>query len=370
MSRPPLEVLWLWAALVLPSWAVVDKWLHVRGLVVYSIAAAVALLFAPRLFAAIPRRACRAFGIATVLALIVAFLAIYPVVNTSGAYSGSDDDDAHNAGVAALLAGETPYSRTTYLGNELHQLPGSYVLAAPFAMVWTSALQNLFWLPLFFVALRQEVSDPRTPLVLAWLVLAISPAVLHQVVTGSSYSWNAITVLLGMWWLLRRPSSTLAAVALGVAMCSRPNFLFLMPLAFAALGRGAGWPVAVRQTAIAGGVAAALALPFYFMSPEFGPLNGWERLNRYDEIVPFAGAAILVAMGASAIWLAAGNTSRLGVFRHSAVVQVLPVAAGLILTIGSGAGDVTATAYASFASWFAVMGVAPRLEPWLAGNPS
>lgn len=369
MTRPPIQFAWLWAALVLPSWAVVDKWLHMGGLIGYSIAAAIALLFAPRLFALIPRRACRALAAATVLALAVVFVAAYPIVNTTAPHRGSDDDDAHNAGVAALLAGESPYSRVTYLGNHLHQLPGSFVLAAPFAVVWTSALQNIFWLPLFFVALRREVSDPRTPLVIAWLVLGLSPSVLHQVVTGSSYSWNAITVLLAMWWLMRRPSSAFAAAAVGVAICSRPNFFLLVPLVFTALGRSAGWPMALRQTAIIGTVTGALALPFYLANPEFAPVNGWSRLSQYDELVPNVSIGIFITMTALAIGLAARGDGRLAVFRRSALVQVFPVVAGLILTIGfSHDRDIGVAAYASFASWFALMGVAPALEPWLAGR--
>ena len=70
------------------------------------------------------------------------------------------------------------------------------MLAAPFVLLGTSALQNLFWLPLFFVAIRKEANS-RTALQLA-LVLVLSPGVMHEVVTGTGYASNTIYVLLGL----------------------------------------------------------------------------------------------------------------------------------------------------------------------------
>lgn len=369
MKRPPVALLWVWASLAFPSWSVVDKWLHLPGVIGYTVATALALLMAPRLFTAIPQRATRALGALTLLCLTVVFLWVYPIVNTHAENSGSDDDDAHNVGVAALLDGQSPYSRVTYLGNSLHQLPGSFVLAAPFALIWTSALQNLFWLPLFFLVVRREVSERRTPLVLAWLVLGLSPAVLHALVTGSSYSTNAISVLLAMWWLLRTPLSTLAALAFGLALCSRPNFWFLVPLVFAWLGREAGWHLAIRQMAIAGAVVAGSVLPLYIVSPDFGPLDAWDRLGRYDALVPFAGIAIVMAMGAIAIGLSCVRVDRAGLFRYCALVLAFPVVVSLILSCAlDGYPDFTIAAYGSFASWFALMAVATDLESWLTGG--
>src|SRR5205823_5031347 len=92
----------------------------------------------------------------TLLVIVIAFLLIYPHVNTHTPGTGSDDDDALNLGAMALLTGRFPYSCTTYLGNALHHFAGAFVLASPFVVLGTSALQNLFWLPLFFLAVREE----------------------------------------------------------------------------------------------------------------------------------------------------------------------------------------------------------------------
>src|SRR5437773_2523642 len=85
-----------------------------------------------------------------------------------------------------LLVFHSSYSRTTYLGNVLHQLPGAFVLAIPFVALGTSALQNLCWLPLFFLAVSKDANS-RTALELALLVLVLSPEVIHEVVTGTGH---------------------------------------------------------------------------------------------------------------------------------------------------------------------------------------
>ena len=100
----------------------------------------------------------------------------------------------------------------------------------------TSALQNLFWLPPFFVVIREE-SDGRTALSLAWLIFALSPVVMYEVVTGTGYVSNTIYVLLGLWWLVRTEHRAVAAIAWGVTLSSRANFILLLPLAFAVIRR-------------------------------------------------------------------------------------------------------------------------------------
>jgi len=75
----------------------------------------------------------------------------------------------------ALLAGRSPYARTTYLGNTRHHLPGAFLLASPFVLLGTSALQSLLWVSKFFLAVGHE-ADGDTALLLVWLVLVLSPA--------------------------------------------------------------------------------------------------------------------------------------------------------------------------------------------------
>lgn len=103
------------------------------------------------------------------------------------------------------------------------------MLASPFVRLGTNALQNLFR-PLFFLTVRAETNG-RTALQLAWLVLVLGPVVLEEIVTGRGYGSNTIYVLLGLWWLVRTKHRDVAAITWGVALASRANFLFLVPLA-------------------------------------------------------------------------------------------------------------------------------------------
>lgn len=366
----PIAVLWLWTALAIPSWPVVARFAGAGGVIVYSVLVAVALMVAPRLFARMPRRGLAALSGATWLAIVVLFAVAYPRVNVHTPGAGSDDDDAHDVGVSAMLHGESPYSHRTYLDNALHQLPGSYVLAAPFAILGASALQNLVCLPAFFGLIRRRTRDPRTPLFLAWMALLLSPAIAFQVATGSSYSWNTIWVLLGVWWIATRPRSVLAAVFCGIAICSRPNFFFLLPLAFGWLAREAGVRIATRAMAIVVTTAAALAIPFYVMSLQFGPLEGLARLTQFDDVVPGAGIGIALLMIAVTIALSLMRSDRDGLFLKCAIVQAIPVVAGMLLFLMTAdpGGGIAFAAYGSFAAWFALMGAAGRVESWLAGD--
>ena len=349
----------LWLALVGPSLFIVQKYTGGAAAAAYALIAAVAVVVTPRIPVPASRRARTSAAVVTLLLVVVAFAVIYPTANVQIPGLGSDDDDAHNAGVRALLEGRYPYAERTYLGNVLHQLPGAFVLAAPFVIAGTSALQNLFWLPMFFLAVRKEAGD-GAELRLAWLVLAMSPTVLHQIVTGTGYVANTIYVTLGLWWLTRTAHTNLAAAAWGVAVASRANFLLLLPLACGWLWRHRGQRAAVLATAIAGGTAAALILPFSLHDPaHFTPLEAADRLLRFDVVFPYAGEGVGALAVALAILLSCLRMDRAGLFRNCALVQALPVVAGVLLT-GWGRAALAYAVYGTFAAWFVFIASADR----------
>jgi hypothetical protein len=362
----PLELVWVWAALAIPSWALVYRFLGLAGIVIHSIAIVAALLLAPRIFGALKGARVAVLGMATAAILVILFAAAFPRLNVHTPGAGSDDDDAHDVGVAALIAGESPYARQTYLGNELHQLPGAYLLAAPFALLGTSALQNLVWLPLFFVILGRGTRDPRTPLTLAWLVLLLSVVTIHQVITGSSYSWNAISVFAGIWWVMSRPASVPAALFLGVALCSRANFLLLLPLLFGWLARSHGRTAALKAIAVASITVVILVLPFV-AGPRFGPLDAADRLLAFDYLVSGSSIVMAASTAVLALALAFVPTDRAGFFLQCAAVQAWPILLGLLIATQAYEenGGLFITPYGLFAAWFALAGAALRLEPWL-----
>ena len=347
----------LWLSLVFPSSFVVHKYLGPNGTLAYAVLVAVAVALMPNLRRRPSERNVFWLALATFLLVAVVFLSIYPIANTHDPTRGSDDDDAQNLGAMALLVGQSPYTRITYLGNVLHQLPGAFVLAAPFVLLGTSALQNVFWLPMFFLAAREEARDDRTTLELAWLVLVFSPTVMHQVVTGTGYLSNTIYVLLGLRWLVRTAHRDLAAIAWGVTLASRANFLFLVPLAFGSLRQHGGWRAATWATALTCLTVASLTLPFYLHdSANFGPLEAANRLLRFDTLFSHAGVTLMAVMAALSFGLSLTPMDRVALFRNCALVQAFPVVTGVVLsTVQRGRLDLAYAPYGTFFSWFALM---------------
>ena len=354
----------LWLALVFPSLFVTQKFLGWGGAAGYAILAAVAVMRWRRDAVDLPssNRTTLWMALATFVLVTTAFLIVYPTVNSHVPGAGSDDDDAYNVGARALLAGHSPYLERTYLGNVLHQLPGAFVLALPFVLLGTSALQNLFWLPMFFFAVKTETGDRRLALRFAWLVLAFSPTVMHQVVTGTGHAANTIYVLLGLWWLMRTKHRDMAAVAWGVALASRANFLLLVPVAFGWLRQQHGWSAALRAMSLTVVTVAGLTLPFYLHDPvNFGPLEAADRLLRFNRLFPYAGETILLLTAALAIGLSCLPQTAKTVFQNCAFVQAVPVVAGTLLgSLQNSQPDLAYAAYGTFFAWFTLMAIHQR----------
>jgi hypothetical protein len=216
----------------------------------------------------------------------------FPVAN-SGLYGpGSDTDEAYDFAVREMLDGNYPYYAATYLGNAVHHLPGALVLATPFVLLGTSALQNLAWLPLFYVVARRELRNGWEALLLWLLVLLFCPAVIHGVVTGTDGGNNGLAVMVGMWAVVRSRGPWLhaaATVLFALALSNRVNFILALPPAFAALAAAAGRAAAVRWLAATVALLAAINLPFYFRDPaRFAPFEGFDRITVLDLVVPYA----------------------------------------------------------------------------------
>ena len=345
----------LWCALALPSLSLVHQHGGWWGGLAYAL-----LVLPVALWLGVPGRgsdgpppasSVRWLAAATWVAMVVLFAVVYPVVDVQVPGRGSDADDALNIGVRALLAGHSPYAITTYLGNDLSPLPGALLLAMPFVLLGTSALQNFLWIPTFFLAAARTTGDRAWTLHLAWTVLLASPVVLHELLTGGDHSANTVYVLLGMQWLLASGGRSLAAAAWGVTLASRANFLLLVLPVCGWLWRHHGRTAAVRAAAITLGVAGLLTAPFvwYHGLADFAPLHAVDRLTRLDAVVPHAGAFVFAAMLAGAGWLAYRPVTASALLLGCAGLQAWPVLA---------AWDVELLHYGVFASWFAVMALA------------
>jgi hypothetical protein len=212
---------------------------------------------------------------------------------------------------------------------------------------------------MLFLAIRQD-ADGRSALQLAWIVLALSPGVMYEIVTGTGYVSNTIYVLLGLWWLVRTKHRDVVAVAWGLTLASRANFLFLVPLACGSLRQQAGLGTALRATALTCATIACLTLPFYLHDRRnFGPLDAANRLLVFDALLPHLGVALIVLMAVLAFALSFTRMNAAILFRNCALVQAFPVVAGVALaSIRDGQLNLSYARYGSFFAWFALMALA------------
>jgi len=131
---------------------------------------------------------------ATFVVLAGAFAAVYPIADSGIIGGGSDRDDNIDVATTALLRGRYPYHPRGYLGQPTDALPGSLFLATPFVLLGKSAYQNLVWLVAFFLVAKWYLREVRLALALLWGMLLLSPAVLHEFVTGGDLIANSVYV--------------------------------------------------------------------------------------------------------------------------------------------------------------------------------
>lgn len=270
----------------LPSTALLQKYFGLAGVAAYLLGLVLALLLWPRFGRHLPwpgaaflEKQFPWLALLTCAALLGLFALAYPITNNGRTgdrrTSGSDTDDALNLATTELLHGRYPYYPRTYLDNPITPMPGALLLAIPFVLLGNSAYQSFFWLLLWLLAMRRHWQAGRPPLLLLWLMLALSPVVVYSLVVGNDYLANSLYVLLFMLWLVRwapRPGlnpwlKLLPAICLGIGLSSRANFLLLLPLIFATLAQLAGRPAALRSTVTTGLTFLLVTLPFYLYDP-------------------------------------------------------------------------------------------------------
>ncbi len=342
------------ASLVLPSTALLQKYLGIWGAIVFSGIALCALSLFVRYghtltipLMRVTDRQIFLLSALTFVVIVVAFGLLYPVVNSGVTGSGSDQDDALNVGAAELIQGRYPYYPRTYLDNPISPMPGALFLAVPFVLIGNSAYQNLFWLLVFFGVTAVYFRGVRPALLLLWVILVVSPAVLHALVIGSDYVANSLYVLVFSLWTMawsaepqRKPfSRILPAIMLGIGLSSRSNFLFVLPLICANLVQRFGWRTAIRVMIITCMSFLAITIPFYLYDPAgFSPLHTANKLSQFEVILPLAGFIIPAATGLLTLFLAIlpnGNDSAEKALKNSAVVLAFPVMCGIILSTAS-----------------------------------
>ena len=308
-SRSPglLSVLAFALVLTASSLDVANKYLGVSGMVGYAVLVVAVVLGGNRFGVSwftdhvSERTSLLLAGLTFIFLGVIAF-AVYPVANSGAFGGGSDADDALILAATELLSGRYPFYPATYLGNQIAPMPGAVFLASPFILLNIFPLQNVFWLLIFFIVLRREIKSGSRALGLFLTVLILSPAVLHNVVTGTDRTANAIYILTALWIMMRTipvPSAPvwtklLGSVFLGIGLSSRSNFVFVAPLIFSMLIQTAGWREAVKYCAISALTAIAITLPFWLYDPTgFSPFyNQSAKISGFSSILSYATVVI------------------------------------------------------------------------------
>jgi hypothetical protein len=390
--RSNLSAAWLglFLSLAIPSAMVTHKYLGLAGLAGYLLVTACTLAAIVAYREGVLRFARRLTGAqigglaaATLAAVTVVFFVVYPIANSGAQGGGSDGDDALHTATSELLHGRYPYSTTTYLGNPITPMPGALLLAIPFVLAGNAAYQNIFWLAMFFLVARGLLKDVRSALLLLWAILLLSPTVMHTIVIGIDYVANGLYVLVFSVWAVAsvaragsKPWYRIGSAALlGIGLSSRANFLFLLPVLFAAERRSGSWRAAVQSTTITIAVFLAVTLPFYLVDPEaFSPFHTARKFESLDNVLPKATAVIACATAVLALWLASRRSrcaGLIGMLRDCAIVLAFPVCWIMLLaSVETGRLDVEPAIFGTFfvflgatAAWGILSGIDRSVTP-------
>ena len=289
------------AALAVPSVGLVEKYLGYTGTALYiacvALAVALILVFRDALSSVVRERTAILLIVATIAALTGIVLWLHPMYDATK----GDANEALNLAARQLFHGHYPYYPRTQLGNVISPLPGAVFFAMPFVALSDSAYQNVFWLALFAGACRVLLGTWRSSLLAVWAILALSPVVLQSLILGGDRVGNTLYVLLIALLLIRlletgnvlQPWTLLTAALFGVALSSRANFVFVLPLVTATVARRRGWRDALTATGIVVLGFAAVTLPFYAYDP--GGFTPTHQATKLHAAFPFARPLTLIA---------------------------------------------------------------------------
>jgi hypothetical protein len=337
--RQLLAVLGFACLLLIPSFDMPLKYLGLGGMIGYFVVGLIGILIAhyflvPRLFPLLTERVSLILLVLTGLGLIVLVAIVYPLANSGRFGGGSDMDEALIIGATELLHGRFPYYQKTYFGLTLAPMPGSFILAIPFAVAGLIAFQNIFWLGAWAAAMKKFLGRYSYALLGVWTVLAISPSAYQVMVTGSDHISNTLYILVPMWMVIASLNGRMsgsfipfaASVLIGVGLSSRSNFLLLTPLFFSVLVQTAGLKQAVKYCTIVAITFIVVTVPFYLYDPSgFAPVShSVGRLEPFNSVLPYA--SIIVPL-ATALLTGILSLTRMGedcaaFFRNCAIVQI------------------------------------------------
>ncbi|MCD2194998.1 hypothetical protein LQ327_16650 [Actinomycetospora endophytica] len=336
------------------------------GVAVYAVVmACVVLLALPLLTDLLERAPSWVAPTLVVLGLAVLIVGFVHGVPPSWAYplgAGSDRADALDVGLARLAAGLYPYTGLTYLQNPITPLPGSLVLAAPFWwLTGSSAAQNVFWTAALLPVLCGGWRLRREATVLWLLVVMGCLEAGREYLVGDDLVTSVVPAVAATVWVLHARSPRVlaaAAVALGIATCTRPHLALVVVIVAVAVGLRAGR----RRALLVGGVAAAtwavLIVPFLLGGPgRFSPLHVGAKVTGERGVHPAIVVITVVALGLLAAflrWLRPATDAAVGWCAAAVLFAPTVLSAGLWLLLTGGVWDADLTLGAGavpFAAW-------------------
>jgi hypothetical protein len=234
-------------------------------------------------------------------------------------------------------------------------MPGALILAIPFSLLGNSAYQNVFWLFMFLRAVERHIHNKHAATLLFWLVL-LSPAALGEFLTGGDYLANSLYVMLFAQGLVlasrnveHRVIKRMLAIGLGIALSSRVNFVFILPIVVSAISRLENLRAGVGYGTLAALSFLAVTLPFYLYDPvAFSPLHVAHNLEQMNSTAGRADAVIVTITTLAAVVLAIRRPhAQLRVFlADCALVLAIPVVAETIVgSLVAGRIDLSVTGY-------------------------
>ena len=256
--------------------------------------------------------------------LVCAFIFIYPYADSGALGFYSDREEAIDIGVNAILEGRYPYAchaqsgvhaGCPQSGNPLAPMPGAFLLAAPVIMLLGSAAWlSLISLGLAYLGLLWLWKNYQMPAQCMIFLVALSPVISAEILTGGDHLANAMFVSLPLLLLIQnphRPVAPLLALLFGIALSWRGLFwLLLVPLFFYLL-RHKQWRVLVYHGVLTALGFGLVTLPFLIWNvDEFTPLAVQQRYQLYEHIIPHASIlmpTVIILLGSYLGWRAKDN---------------------------------------------------------------